>query len=933
MAEGVRGELQLPNSGENGKRQGPLASPPQPPQPPRVIFHMTGFGVFHGIPDNPTTHLVRSLPAELRARGFRSESVSVDEIHSSAGLAAGLRSTDMGFEVHSHVILDVSAQKGGRQLRTMHARLNGSKRVGVHGAAAVRCDGFPAERSLHDNIINASGEADAIDNEENPKERTEIKGADSAAGHNDCVGGSGNGEERLEDDENGEIIVLVHCGVDGGSKTFKLETRGYNEATFRVPDEQGYCPTKVPIDESSPDISHVRETTLPISEVLDRLHEMGWGDDFVQESTSAGRFVCNYVYYTSLGLCEKASAEAAFQKNYGASVAPGQHRRHCLFLHVPPFSEIPKDQQLEFVIDCLAVIAKCLVATAGPSRTDAASIAAAATDMFTFGPATTSSPSTTASHNNRTGSPYPITVSPCQRSVTPRAPPAPPGRLARSSSLPYSGTSRRSSPQFPADRNHATSPTSSIWDDYEGSDPPREHRGSLMLPLPLLTADQDLKHSRSRSAESAASRHRDIDGDFYRGYSHPSHDFHDEAEQETAAELTRRRLIEAGFEMLDVDAAMATTGSDDMEINMQLLLDIGPLLPRGSPTIGDIDALRVFLSSTSDHVGGCGRGVGGGSAPAPRPSSGGKRVRAKSVGSAAGMADVSRRWKADITPRVVPGNGNPSPTVSSDTGTPRGRRGLLNRVVPGNSNPSPAVSSDTSTPRGRGGLFNMLVPGNGNPSAAVSSDAGTPRGRGGLFNNIRRHKKDSIRTGSSGSSTGTSAASSPPGARKEFGAHERVAGERERSTRNKPITAVPQLLSSTTTRARGESPLYSRRTTANSHCQSPSTSQFQVVGNLPTVSPSAGWGDTSLVCSTLRLVLLVRLDAGMGPGAIAAQCCRAALSAARKAEGSGRADALAVWRDAGEETVVLAARDARALSAILEVRLVRSRLWSNRGTC
>ncbi|CAN0439480.1 unnamed protein product, partial [Hapterophycus canaliculatus] len=66
----------------------------------------------------------------------------------------------------------------------------------------------------------------------------------------------------------------------------------------------------------------------------------------------------------------------------------------------------------------------------------------------------------------------------------------------------------------------------------------------------------------------------------------------------------------------------------------------------------------------------------------------------------------------------------------------------------------------------------------------------------------------------------------------------------------------------------------------------------------------------------LRLALLVRLDLGMTTGTVAAQCSKAALAATRKAEGSGRVDTLAVWREAGESIVVLGAGSAVSLDTI-----------------
>lgn len=903
---------------------------------PPVAFHVTGFGVFNGVPDNPTTHLVKELPGELRARGhIRSRRASGDGAEadsascaSSTGQQPGaLAAHDGCFEVNSHVVLDVSAQEGGRQVREMHARLNRRRRKKRSGGVSVVAKdtaGYPTRRSIYeDTISKGDGAAGKISGKDH---NLDIAGGccESAAvagiSNGSESGGSGrlDPEEEEEEDDNRQISVFVHCGVDWGGSKFKLESRGYNEATFRVPDEKGYWPADAAIDENNPDITHVRETTLPIADTLRKLDEMGWGPDRVQESTCAGRFVCNYVYYTSLGLCEEASSAAA------ESGLPHNDGRHSLFVHVPPFSVIGKEEQLSFVADCLAAIAECLGGVSNDPEEPVGTSVAGPKGVFSSAPANMIVPISPDDGQRAHPMRIHLTASPCQGHTPPQAPPSPavPSRsnaglpraytaIARSHSLPYSDSRRFSLPRA-ADMDDSRSAGTSmmIWDDDDFQVGVTKRAS---LPLPLLGEDEGIRISRFSSSPGAASlRHADSNGGGSssgngcgnrREYSsHRSHhcsdavhEYEGEYEQETPAEVTKRRLVEAGFEDLDVEAAMATTGTDDMETNMQLLFDITPLLPRGSPAVGDIGALREFLSSSNDQVGHRRRGGGGGGA-APRHSSGGNRVRTRSVGSAAGMGGVSPKWAGDVVPKVMPttNGSSPSPVVSSDTSTPRGRRGLLNRFRRYKKGSSSGGSSNTATVSPSPAKIPPL-----SSSSSLSSSSGRS---------------------AEAAATATATTMAPP----------RTAAMKER----RPIVA--QSSSATTWASMNTdggdggggvpSPEYCRRTTGNSQSQSPPPPPDllrTIIGSGvrgEKVDLSAGWSDTSqLGGATLRLVLLVRLDVGMGPGAIAAYCCRAVLAATRKAEGGGRADALAVWRDAGEAMVVLAVQDSRALTAVLEV--------------
>eukprot|EP00741_Cyanophora_paradoxa_P019912 tig00021179_g19217.t1 len=131
--------------------------------------------------------------------------------------------------------------------------------------------------------------------------------------------------------------VVVHLGLDGRTTHFKLESMAWNEATFRCPDERGFQPVKqLIVTEGDRGLDHSLITTLPIHRLKDRLAAQGF---HVEISHDPGRFVCNYVYYKSLELARRERAPV-----------------HALFVHVPPFSVVPRERQLEFLSALFATV-------------------------------------------------------------------------------------------------------------------------------------------------------------------------------------------------------------------------------------------------------------------------------------------------------------------------------------------------------------------------------------------------------------------------------------------------------------------------------------------------------------------------------------------------------------------------------------------------
>ncbi|KAK4357523.1 hypothetical protein RND71_023133 [Anisodus tanguticus] len=133
---------------------------------------------------------------------------------------------------------------------------------------------------------------------------------------------------------NGQVIWL-HLGVNSGATKFAVERLAVNEATFRCADELGWQPQRLPIVPEDGGINQTRKTSCSTESILEYLKKKGFE---VTMSDDAGRFVCNYVYYHSL--------RSAQQKGHKS-----------LFVHVPTFSRVNQEEQMEFVAALLEAIA------------------------------------------------------------------------------------------------------------------------------------------------------------------------------------------------------------------------------------------------------------------------------------------------------------------------------------------------------------------------------------------------------------------------------------------------------------------------------------------------------------------------------------------------------------------------------------------------
>ncbi|XP_072219974.1 pyroglutamyl-peptidase 1-like isoform X1 [Leuresthes tenuis] len=114
-------------------------------------------------------------------------------------------------------------------------------------------------------------------------------------------------------------VLVVHVGVSGLATTVTLEQCGHNKGYKRL-DNCSFCPASHSCMENGPDCI---KSVLDMNTVCKRVNDSNIGVT-VSVSKDAGRYLCDYTYYTSLYL--------------------GQG--HAAFVHVPPLGKPYSSQDL-----------------------------------------------------------------------------------------------------------------------------------------------------------------------------------------------------------------------------------------------------------------------------------------------------------------------------------------------------------------------------------------------------------------------------------------------------------------------------------------------------------------------------------------------------------------------------------------------------------
>ncbi|WIA33561.1 hypothetical protein OEZ86_006685 [Tetradesmus obliquus] len=122
-------------------------------------------------------------------------------------------------------------------------------------------------------------------------------------------------------------VVLLHLGVDNQRNCLNLELQAFNNATFRCPDEAGWQPSGLVIEQGQGlGLSSVRSTALSVQQLAQELHGAGFD---CHVSRDAGRFVCNYIYHKSLQLTHTLSRS---QQDAAAAVPEEKQQQFLLAL-------------------------------------------------------------------------------------------------------------------------------------------------------------------------------------------------------------------------------------------------------------------------------------------------------------------------------------------------------------------------------------------------------------------------------------------------------------------------------------------------------------------------------------------------------------------------------------------------------------------------
>ena len=125
--------------------------------------------------------------------------------------------------------------------------------------------------------------------------------------------------------------ICIHLGVDSSGHHFKLERAAYNNTTFRIPDTTGLQPNACKIVDQF-EFDEPLASKFNLDAALTTLQDEGFD---VKTSDDPGRYLCNYVFY---------------QSQCCAPDCP------VVFIHVPPFSVYPMEQQVAFVSRAVEVL-------------------------------------------------------------------------------------------------------------------------------------------------------------------------------------------------------------------------------------------------------------------------------------------------------------------------------------------------------------------------------------------------------------------------------------------------------------------------------------------------------------------------------------------------------------------------------------------------
>ena len=99
--------------------------------------------------------------------------------------------------------------------------------------------------------------------------------------------------------------IMIHFGVSAQAKSIRIEHSAHNRAVHRA-DAKGALPCESAI---SPNGRHRLDTGLPVNALAAHLRAQGHA---ANASRSCGRYLCNFLYYSSLEWAKREGHDALF---------------------------------------------------------------------------------------------------------------------------------------------------------------------------------------------------------------------------------------------------------------------------------------------------------------------------------------------------------------------------------------------------------------------------------------------------------------------------------------------------------------------------------------------------------------------------------------------------------------------------------------------
>ena len=317
-----------------------------------LSFFLTGFGPFGGVEDNPTTVIVQTLNEMMDTDDDDDDDDDTPPIDASGSILTETTSTTP----HQHTKAALHHKLGNHTVHSLDV---------VHVSASGATQQVQQIIStIQHHLYNRSSIPRQGEEEHEPAQQQQQQQQHSSEHQQ---------QQHRTTRNHKQHAVVLHFGVNPNQRSsnnkqppmFQLEQHAYNEADFRIPDQNGFQPSKQPIDPSHP-LSQRLSTDLNVKRMKDRLTQKGYE---VGISGDAGRFVCNYIYYQSLRSVLTLQEEmrggpaAAGHNDDGDDVGSDvEVEVHVLFVHVPSFEDIPKDTQVDFTLELLDSIEEAILA-------------------------------------------------------------------------------------------------------------------------------------------------------------------------------------------------------------------------------------------------------------------------------------------------------------------------------------------------------------------------------------------------------------------------------------------------------------------------------------------------------------------------------------------------------------------------------------------